>query len=116
MIMKRKTKRSTTQNDKNQVLDSIRESIEDLKSVQDVTETLREFDKLRYREPRHYSRTDIIRLRKKKMRMSQSVFAAVCNAKLSTVQKWERGVAKPTPPVYRLFQLIENDALDLIER
>jgi DNA-binding transcriptional regulator YiaG len=35
---------------------------------------------------------------------------------LSTLQKWERGVAKPTPPVNRLFQLVEKGRLELIRK
>lgn len=96
--------------------ETIRESISDLGHVQDVKETLRKFDKLQYKEPKEYTTQDIIRLRTRKLRMSQAVFASVCNAKLSTVQKWERGVSKPTPPIFRLFQLIEHNALDLIHR
>jgi DNA-binding transcriptional regulator YiaG len=98
------------------VLESLRETVSDLGRVIDTKETLKEFDKMLYKEPKKYSKRDIIKLRTEKMKMSQAVFAAVCNAKLSTVQKWERGVALPTPPVYRLFQLIESRALELIAR
>lgn len=96
--------------------ETVRDAIGALGHVQDVRETLREFDKLQYKEPRNYTTHDIVELRTKKMRMSQAVFATVCNAKISTVQKWERGVSKPTPPIFRLFQLIESDALELIHR
>ena len=48
-------------------------------------------------------------------RMSQAVFAGICNVRLSTLQKWERGVNHPTPPIFRLLQLIEHGALSLIE-
>ncbi len=95
---------------------TIREAISDLGHVQNVKETLREFDKLQYIKPKPYTRHGIVSLRKDKMHMSQAVFAEVCNAKLSTVQKWERGITKPTPPVFRLFQLIERNALELINR
>ena len=103
-------------NKKLSLSETIREAIADLGHVQDVKETLREFDKLQYKEAKQYTTKDIVSLRTHKLKMSQAVFASVCNAKLSTVQKWERGVAMPTPPIYRLFQLIENDALEWIER
>ena len=93
-----------------------REIIEALGQVQNVKETLRKFDELQYEKPKVYTTQDIVALRERKMRMSQGVFASICNAKLSTVQKWERGVTKPTPPINRLFQLIEHRALDLIKR
>ena len=47
------------------------------------------------------------------LKMSQQVFASVCNIKLPTLQKWERGYSKPTPPVNRLFQLVEKGGLGL---
>jgi DNA-binding transcriptional regulator YiaG len=48
--------------------------------------------------------------------MSQAVFARVCNIRLSTLQKWERGVSRLTPPVNRLFQLVEHGGLELLAK
>jgi putative transcriptional regulator len=110
---RRKTRRGSSKHSLN---DTVREFITDLGQVQDVKETLRKFDALQYEQPKTYTARDIIAFREHKMRMSQAVFACVCNAKLSTVQKWERGVTKPTPPINRLFQLIEHNALNLIKR
>ncbi len=101
---------------KRSLTNTVREMLDDLGQVQDVKETMKKFDALQYEQPKTYSMKEIIALRESKMRMSQSVFASICNAKLSTVQKWERGVAKPTPPINRLFQLIEHNALELIKR
>jgi DNA-binding transcriptional regulator YiaG len=44
------------------------------------------------------------------------VFARVCNIRLSTLQKWERGVSHPTPPANRLLQLVEKGALGLLKK
>ncbi|MBL8025470.1 MAG: helix-turn-helix domain-containing protein [Fibrobacteres bacterium] len=114
--MKTKNKnKKTIENKPLSLSKSLRATIEDMGQVLDVKETLRKFDALQFERPKVYTRDDIVNLRKKKMHMSQAVFANVCNAKLSTVQKWERGITRPTPPVYRLFQLIEHSALDLVK-
>jgi putative transcriptional regulator len=97
------------------VLDMVEASLRGLGKVKDIKTTLREFDRLRYPAPKEYAPAEIIRLREKKLRMSQAAFALACNAKLSTLQKWESGVNKPTPPVNRLFQLIERGGLAFLE-
>jgi putative transcriptional regulator len=96
------------------ITDAVRESIQDLEGVVDVTETMKTFNKLQYEDPDKYTAERIVKLRKNKLHMSQPVFAAVCNIKLPTLQKWERGYSKPTPPVNRLFQLVERGGLHLI--
>ena len=77
---------------------------------------MREFARIDYEPPKQYGPRDILKLRKNKMHMSQAVFAIVCNTNLDTLQKWEQGVRKPTKPIYRLFQLMEKDALDLVKK
>jgi putative transcriptional regulator len=102
--------------DPNTPMDSIRETLEGIGKVIDNKKTMHEFDQLQYEEPKVYSPSAIARLRTKRLGMSQAVFARVCNIRLSTLQKWERGVAKPTPPVNRLFQLVEKGGLELISK
>jgi DNA-binding transcriptional regulator YiaG len=96
------------------ITDTVRESIQDLDGIVDVTETMRNFNRLQYESPQEYTPARIVNLRKNRLRMSQPVFASVCNIKLPTLQKWERGYSKPTPPVNRLFQLVERGGLSLI--
>ena len=107
-----RTKKKTTTEPS--ILDMIEDSLYGLNNVVDVKTTIREFNKLRFPEPKEYKPKDITILREKKLNMSQAAFAVVCNAKVSTLQKWESGVNKPTPPVYRLFQLIEAGGLSSI--
>jgi|GEM_PF-708698 len=97
------------------ILDMVEEGLHGLSKVKDIKTTLREFDRLQYPAPKDYGPTEIIRLRERKLRMSQAAFALACNAKLSTLQKWESGVNKPTPPVNRLFQLMERGGLAILE-
>lgn len=46
--------------------------------------------------------------------LSQAVFAAVLNASVSTVQKWEIGDKKPSGPSLKLLNLIERKGLDAV--
>ena len=93
-------------------MESVEQFIKDLEGIIDITETIRRFNKLKYEEAQEYTPERIVHLRKDKLRISQSVFASVCNIKLPTLQKWERGYSKPTPPVNRLFQLVEKSGLN----
>jgi len=97
------------------IIDMVEDSLHGLNKVTDVRTTIREFNKLKFPEPKEYGPKEIIKIRVKKLKMSQAAFAAVCNSKTSTLQKWESGVNKPTPPINRLFQLIEKGALAAIK-
>jgi len=101
-------------NKEESITDAVRETIQDLDGIVDIKETMRTFNRLQYEEPKEYTSSRIVHLRKTTLRMSQPVFAAVCNIKVPTLQKWERGFSKPTPPVNRLFQLVEKGGLSLI--
>lgn len=113
--IRRPGSRSKRGSDQPAVLDMVEESLRAVGKVKDIKTTLREFDHLRYPAPKEYAPAEIVRLREEKLRMSQAAFALACNAKLSTLQKWESGVNKPTPPVNRLFQLIERGGLAFLE-
>ncbi|MGB7569429.1 MAG: helix-turn-helix domain-containing protein [Chitinivibrionales bacterium] len=114
--MRNDSKKTNSDNRWPTVMESVEQSIKDMEGIVDVTETMRRFNKLKYEAPKEYTPTSIVNLRKKKLRMSQQVFANVCNIKLPTLQKWERGYSKPTPPVNRLFQIVEKGGLGLIRR
>jgi putative transcriptional regulator len=49
----------------------------------------------------------VLRLRRK-LRMSQSVFAALLNVSPKLVQSWEQGLRKPDRAALRLLQIIEK--------
>lgn len=72
--------------------------------------TMREIHALCLPEVKEYSPDGIAALRKK-VRLSQSAFAQVMNVSPSTVQKWERGVKKPTGAGRRLFDILERKGL-----
>lgn len=46
--------------------------------------------------------------------VSQAVFAAVLNASVSTVQKWETGEKKPSGPSLKPLNLIERKGLEAV--
>lgn len=55
--------------------------------------------------PPRISSVEIVRLRKR-MGMSQSVFARTLNVSAKTVQSWEQGERKPSQAALRLLQII----------
>ncbi|MBI5415369.1 MAG: helix-turn-helix domain-containing protein [Candidatus Omnitrophica bacterium] len=87
--------------------DMVAESLEDLSRVKDVTTSMRQLDELKYPAPKEYTARDIRHIREK-LHVSQAVFAHLLNTKLTTVQKWERGVNTPAGPASRLLQIFES--------
>jgi len=73
--------------------------------------TMREIHSLCLPDIKEYSAENIVELRKK-THLSQAAFAAVVNVSPSTVQKWERGVKKPTGSSKRIFDIIERKGLE----
>jgi putative transcriptional regulator len=51
---------------------------------------------------------------RKKINLSQSIFAAVLNTSLSTVQKWEIGDKKPSGPSLKLLHILNRKGLEAI--
>ncbi|HRH77775.1 MAG TPA: helix-turn-helix domain-containing protein [Cellvibrionaceae bacterium] len=49
-----------------------------------------------------------------KAQLSQTVFAAVLNTSVSTVQKWEIGDKKPSGPSLKLLHLLQRKGLEAI--
>ncbi|MCB0346920.1 MAG: helix-turn-helix domain-containing protein, partial [Bdellovibrionales bacterium] len=56
---------------------------------------------------------DIKRIRKK-INVSQGVFAVILNVNPSTVQKWEQGSTTPSGSALRLLNLLEDRGRSLI--
>ncbi len=59
--------------------------------------------------PKRMSPSQITRLRAKKLRVSQQVFAQLMNASVQTIHAWEQGRAKPTGPTLRFLRIIEKN-------
>lgn len=58
--------------------------------------------------PRPMSAQQIIRLRRKKMGVSQAVLASLANTAVQTVQAWEQGRTKPSGSALRLLRLMDS--------
>ena len=72
-----------------------------------------EFDALRDLEVEEMT-PEKIRALREKAHLSQSVFAAVLNTSVSTVQKWEIGEKKPGGPSLKLLDLIRRKGLEIV--
>lgn len=92
------------------ILAMVRESLQDLSGVKDVTLSIRQLDTLQCPSSRHYGARDVQRIRRK-LHVSQAILAHLLNTKLTTIQKWERGVNEPNGPASRLLQLLEQKGL-----
>jgi len=74
---------------------------------------MREFDTLCKLDIEPLSPQQIKSLRKR-LHVSQAVFAALLNTSVSTVQKWEIGEKKPSGPSLKLLNLIERKGLEAV--
>ncbi len=58
--------------------------------------------------PKPITPRQIATLRKKKVRVSQRVFAGIMNASVQTVHVWEQGRGRPSGPALRLLRLLDK--------
>lgn len=96
------------------VFDMVEEDLLAIGEVKDVSLSIKKFNKIRYPEPKHYRARDIVRIRRK-LNVSQAVFAYLINASESTVKKWETGVKKPGGANCRLLQIIETNGAEVLQ-
>lgn len=96
------------------ILEVVHESAKELHDAEVMDEvTMREFDALCLPPVKHYTPTQIQRIRKKN-KASQGVFAAYLNTTKSTVQKWEQGQKKPSAPSMKLLNLVDQKGLEIL--
>jgi len=99
---------------KSAILAAVHETAQDLyeAGVMDQV-TMREFDKLCL-PPVESLRPDEIKQIREAANVSQSVFAALLNTSVSTVQKWEIGQKKPTGIALKLLHLVQKKGLEIV--
>ena len=102
------------QKNSSKVLDMVEEELLATNKTKDNSKLLKEFYKLKYPQPNHYQAKDVVRVRRK-LKISQAVFAHLLNANVSTVQKWERGAREPNGTVDRLLQILEKKGLKVLQ-
>lgn len=95
------------------IFDMVEQELHSINKIKDVSMTIKEFNKIKYPAPRHYTGRDIVRIRRK-LRVSQAVLARFLNASESTVRKWEIGAKVPGGANCRLLQLLENKGLQIL--
>jgi putative transcriptional regulator len=99
---------------KSRILDEVQQTSEGLFSAGAITKRqLTELEKHYKLDLEELKPTQIKSLRQK-AHLSQSVFAAVLNTSVSTVQKWEIGDKKPSGPSLKLLNLIQRKGLEAI--
>ena len=96
------------------ILDMVEDELNAIGEIKDVSLSMRNFNKIRYSEPKHYKARDVVRIREK-LNVSQSVFAYLLNASESTVKKWEAGVKEPGGANCRLLQIIETKGAEVLQ-
>lgn len=62
-----------------------------------------------------YSKEDIKRIRTTN-KMSQTIFAEVIGVATKTVESWESGYNKPNGTALRMFQLLENNSDEILDK
>lgn len=99
---------------KSDIKKTVLETFEDLYGADGVDEvTIREMRALCLSQPKDYKPSKIVRIRRK-YKLSQAAFAVVLNTSTSTVQKWERGVKKPSGPAVKLINLVEKRGIKAV--
>jgi putative transcriptional regulator len=101
-------------NTKSRILDEMQETSSALFTSGVITKRkLAELEKLCNLEVDAFAPQQIKSLREKS-HLSQSIFAAVLNISVSTVQKWEIGDKKPSGASLKLLHLLNRKGLEAI--
>lgn len=99
---------------KSPILEAVRETAKGLYEAGAIDKvTMREFDRMCLPPVSPLEPEEIKKIREESQ-VSQSVFAAVLNTSLSTVQKWEIGQKKPTGAALKLLHLVRRRGLDSV--
>ena len=96
------------------ILDMVEEELQAASQIKDVSMSIKKFNKIKYPAPKKYTKNDVIRIRKK-LHVSQAVFAYLLNASESTIRKWEIGLKQPGGANCRLLQIIENLGMGVLQ-
>ena len=99
---------------KSRILDEVHESVQDLHEIGAISAgRMAEFEVWCRAPLKAISAAKIRRLRRQ-AQLSQTVFAALLNTRVSTVQRWECGEARPSGPALKLLNLLERKGLEAV--
>ena len=91
------------------IKNAIAETVQDLvNSGMKVSFTKKELDELGIKIPNVYFTAEQIVAIRKKMNLSQTVFAQVLNVSPSSIRQWEQGKRKPSGSTKVLLELLEK--------
>jgi len=95
-------------------LASVHEAVSDLYGLGLVRKAdMRRFDELCLDVVPQYS-PDEIRSLRERLNLSQAALASVINASVNSIQKWERGVKKPSGAALKLLNLLDRKGLESV--
>jgi putative transcriptional regulator len=77
------------------------------------TKTMRDFDASCLTPVEEFSPEEIVQLRKK-VGVSQAVFASYLNVTVGLISQWERGEKHPRGPSLKLLSLVQKKGLDAV--
>lgn len=99
---------------KSRILDEMQETSEGLFAAGAITKRqLTDLEK-HYKLDLEELKPKQIKSLREKAHLSQSVFAAVLNTSVSTVQKWEIGDKKPSGTSLKLLHIVNNKGIEAI--
>ena len=99
---------------KSEAMASVHEAIADLHGIGLVDKaTMRRFDTMCLAVVPEYSPGEIRALRER-LNISQTVLASVINASANSIQKWERGVKRPSGTALKLLNLLDRKGLESV--
>ena len=100
---------------KTEALASVHEAIADLHGIGAVDKaTMRHFDALCLETAVPDYSPEEIRALRERLHISQAVLASVINASANSIQKWERGVKKPSGTALKLLHLLDRRGLESV--
>ena len=100
-------------NNNSKIFNVVEEELQSINEIKDASVSLREFNKIKFPAPRHYSGTDVVKIRKQ-LHVSQAVFAHLLNASTSTVRKWEIGEKHPGGPSLKLLNILDRKGIEAL--
>ena len=96
------------------VQETLQEMAKDLHKIGAVDKTtLRKFDKKSLPSVPSYTAKQISNIRKK-LGLSQSVFAAYLNVSDRAVKKWEQGATRPSGATLKLLSIVDRNGLEVL--
>ena len=93
--------------EKMSLFSALKSSLEDVEKYYEGKITLKNYER-NVPKPHNYTAEEIAELRKR-LKISQAIFAHLCNVSARTVQSWEQGIRTPTGATLRLLEIFDDN-------